>query len=81
MTLQGKKWLIFTLIALLFFVLYWVLNLAIYTAWKSAFTGADVDSLRVWFYFYCGVVVALIVAEVLLIRKGLKLCKGSKSID
>jgi hypothetical protein len=75
MTIRAKKWLMFGLAAIVFFALYHTVNLAIFTAWKSAFAGVDVEKLRGWFYFYCGIAIILLIAMILLICKGIKLGK------
>ena len=73
MTARGKKWLMFILAAVALIALYQVVNLAIFTAWQTAFTNANVSALTWWFYLYCGIAIALLIAAILFVRQGFKI--------
>jgi hypothetical protein len=50
-------------------------NLAIFVAWQSAFTHANVLRLTKWFYGYCGAAIMCFIGAVALLVKGVRLRK------
>ena len=66
--------------AVCFVMFAYFLNLAIFVAWQTSFTNADIAKLESYFYFDCAIMAASLFTGIFLFLKGRKIGQKNKKM-